>query len=82
MQWALAWSVIAGSTAVTLVALQWFHRAAPTPTDVRANEGAEFIGIVLQLVVVTALVRFGFAIGTWVQAFREGRVRDDVRDDA
>lgn len=75
MHWALAWAVTATFIAVASVVAQWL------PERPSHDDGALFIGLVLHIVVVTALVRFGFAIGTWVQAFRDGRVRDDERED-
>jgi hypothetical protein len=67
-QWTMAWSVALVSLLVQL-------------STMRLRTGAIQLGAPVMLcvsfTVSMLLVRFGFAMGTWSQARREGRVHDD-----
>lgn len=70
--WLMAWLVTLCSQLVELAVLRLHPPSAPAA----APSGNALAGLVL-LAGVVFLVRFGFAMGTWAQALRDGRVSPD-----
>lgn len=81
-QWTMA-SVVSGISIIVFAALEKVRivlhlvrvPAQPTPS---ANPSSELLArFLLHLVMMLLLIRFGFAMGTYSQAKREGRVQDE-----
>lgn len=78
-QWSMAWTVAVLSYVIENVVQQVQFAAHPARVEAVASHSVPF-GLLVHLVFFTAvvlLVRFGFAMGTYAQAKREGRVHDD-----
>lgn len=75
-QWIMAWIVTLLSYSIEL-AVQIVHPAVPRQEHPRPMPEAIAIAIGVALTVTALLVRFGFAMGTWAQARREGKVTDE-----
>jgi hypothetical protein len=76
-QWTMAWIVTGLSVLVEIVV----HRVRPLAHVARpATQPAPasiLLALCVSLAVSVLLVRFGFAMGTWAQARREGRVSEE-----
>lgn len=81
-QWTMA-SVVSGISIVIGAALEKLRhvlhlvRAPVQPTPSANPDSAILAEFLLMLVMMLLLIRFGFAMGTYSQAKREGRVQDE-----
>lgn len=74
-----------GVTAITLAALAVVERLVPWvrlslergPQWPGPPPGVRFVQFVLEVTIITWLVGFGFEMGTWAQARRDDKVRDE-----
>jgi hypothetical protein len=85
-QWSMAWTVSVLSTLIAHAAVVARHAvvgaAHPAPTGTPAGGASgSLLGFFIQFTLVVLLVRFGFAMGTFAQAKRDGRAEDD-KDEA
>lgn len=81
-QWTMA-SVVSGISIIVGAALEKLRLVlhvvrVPTQVTPSSNPSSEMLArLVLHLVMMLLLIRFGFAMGTYSQAKREGRVQDE-----
>jgi hypothetical protein len=81
-QWTMA-SVVSGVSIIIAVALEKLRHVlhlvhAPVQGTPNANPDSALLArFLLHLVMMLLLIRFGYAMGTYSQAKREGRVQDE-----
>ncbi|MDP3275277.1 MAG: hypothetical protein Q8Q09_08800 [Deltaproteobacteria bacterium] len=79
--WTVAWAV----TALSMMAVLIFERYVPFAQGAHGvgpqwpgpAPGLRLMQFVLEALVMAAFVRLGLAVGSWVQAAREGRATDE-----